>query len=505
MACQEGYYKAFNGPGACLECPNGTSSNGTFCNDIDECSAGLWYVQQLVSGSYGYSNCAILQPGGVKCWGWNYDGFLGQGDEDDRGDDPGEMGDALPAVDLGSGRSALSIVIAAQHTCALLDDGSVKCWGANDGGQLGQGDLADRGDNPGEMGDNLTAIDLGTGRTAVSIAANGDNSYALLDDGSVKCWGENGQGQLGLGDSAGRGGNPEEMGDNLPAVNLGTGRTATSISVGWGHTCALLDDGNVKCWGYNYEGQLGQGHNVNRGVFDSEMGDNLPALVLGTGRRAVSLSAGGFQSCAFLDDGSVKCWGENVDGQLGQGDIHNRGDDPGEMGDNLPAISLGTGAVVVSVSAGNEHVCVLLAGGSIKCWGANYNGQLGQGDSDNRGDDPGEMGDNLPAIDLGTGRTAVSVSAGDYHTCAVLDDRQTVKCWGAGWHGQLGVGSTEDRGDNAGEMGDGLEPAILIGEIAKEALEEQRSLCQVRLVEDDAVLCACTKVVRGSGKGWRSG
>jgi len=309
------------------------------CSDVDECSA-VPQVLQLSASSYAGTTCVTLQPRGVKCWGFNSHGELGLGDTFTRGDELGEMGNALPAVDLGTGRSAVRVEVGDGFACALLDDGSVKCWGYNSKGQLGQGDLDYRGDDSGEMGDNLTAIDLGTGRTAVSISAGAYHTCAVLDDGSVKCWGSNADGILGLGDLENRGDDSDEMGDNLPSVDLGTERTALSISAGGYHTCAVLDDGSVKCWGENYYGQLGLGDVEYRGDDIGEMGDNLTSVDLGTERTAVSISAGESHTCAVLDDGSVKCWGENYDGQLGLGDVIGRGDDIGEMGDALEAVEV---------------------------------------------------------------------------------------------------------------------------------------------------------------------
>jgi alpha-tubulin suppressor-like RCC1 family protein len=190
------------------------------------------------------------------------------------------MGDNLPAVDLGTGKTASAIATGNEHACALLNDGSVKCWGHNDSGQLGLGDTSYRGDGPNEMGDNLPAVDLGTGKTASAIVAGGYHTCALLNDGTVKCWGFNIYGQLGLGDTSYRGDGPNEMWDNLPAINLGTGTTASAIVAGLYHTCALLNDDSVKCWGYNGHGQLGLGDNMYRGDQPNEMGDNLPAVKL---------------------------------------------------------------------------------------------------------------------------------------------------------------------------------------------------------------------------------
>jgi alpha-tubulin suppressor-like RCC1 family protein len=191
------------------------------------------------------------------------------------------MGESLPVVDLGTERTAVQVACGQSHTCALLDDSSVKCWGYNAYGQLGQGDITQRGDGTTEMGDSLPAIDLGTGRTAVQVACGDHYTCALLDDSSVKCWGYNGEGQLGQGDATQRGDDTSEMGDSLPAIGLGTGRTAIDISASKYGMCALLDDYSVKCWGYNSEGQLGQGDTTQRGDGTSEMGDYLPELDLG--------------------------------------------------------------------------------------------------------------------------------------------------------------------------------------------------------------------------------
>ncbi len=196
------------------------------------------------------------------------------------------------------------------------------------------------------MGDNLPAIDLGTGRTATVIVAAWNQTCALLDNGRLKCWGGNEYGQLGLGDTAPRGDQANEMGDNLPAVDLGTGRTATAVDAGWGHTCAIVDSGVTKCWGWNDYGQLGLGDSESRGNTAGEMGDNLPVVNFGAGRTATKVSAGLSYTCGLLDNATLKCWGRNVEGQLGLGDSESRGNTAGEMGDNLPVVNFGTGVGV---------------------------------------------------------------------------------------------------------------------------------------------------------------
>jgi alpha-tubulin suppressor-like RCC1 family protein len=420
----------------------------------------------------GLHSCAILVDGRVKCWGDNFRGQLGVGDVAYRGDQPGDMGAALPAVRLGTGRSATAVTVGNQHSCALLDNGQVKCWGASGSGQLGQGPNTPQpavGDSPGEMGDALPTVALGTGRTAIAVSAAGDHTCALLDDARVKCWGANSSGQLGQGDTTTRG--LGAMGDALPAVSLGAGRTVTSISAGMSHNCAILDGGDVKCWGQGLRGQLGfVGATSVIGDESGEMGDALPEVDLGEGRTATAVGASAVaaqeaHSCALLDDGTVKCWGFNNKGQLGQGDTTSRGLEAEQMGDALLPVDLGEGRTAVGLSVGGASNCAVLDDGSLRCWGWNIAGQLGLGDTNDRGDVAGELGDDLPPVDLGAGRTVDAVSVGNAHACARLDD-DSIKCWGQNFYGELGLGASgnpTNRGDQAGEMGDSL-PAVNLGD-----------------------------------------
>ncbi|MBL8777046.1 MAG: carboxypeptidase regulatory-like domain-containing protein [Acidimicrobiales bacterium] len=401
--------------------------------------------------------CAVVDNATLRCWGEGNAGRLGRGDTVDRGDQPDELGNVSPPIDLGTQRTVRAVSAGGQHTCALLDNGTVKCFGANNFGQLGLGDTFPRGDEPGEMGDNLPAVNLGTGRTAVAIDTGALHSCALLDDGTVKCWGLNSSGELGLGDTTARGDGPGEMGDNLPTANLGTGRTATALGIGpdGRFACVRLDNGAVRCWGLNSSGQLGIGETANRGDGPGEMGDNLPMANLGTARTATALAVGNRHVCATLDSRATKCWGENSNGQLGLGATDDRGDAPGEMGNALPAVSLGTGRTSVAITAGGDFSCAVLDNAALKCWGRNADGQLGLGDTDDRGEASGDMGNPLPPLSLGAGRTATAVTAGRAHTCARLNTG-AVKCWGLNTAGRLGVGDSNTRGDAGGEMGDNL-------------------------------------------------
>jgi len=168
-----------------------------------------------------------------------------------------------------SASSAPAIAAGRYHNCAILDNASVKCWGYNNKGQLGIDNSANMGDNSGEMA-LLPVVNLGTGRTATAIAAGDEHSCAILDNASVKCWGQNGRGQLGIDNNTRMGNNTGEMA-LIPTVNLGTGRTATAITSGGYHNCVILDNASVKCWGYNVRGQLGIDNNTNMGDDSGEM------------------------------------------------------------------------------------------------------------------------------------------------------------------------------------------------------------------------------------------
>lgn len=419
-------------------------------------------VVQLASG--GSHVCALLDGSKVKCWGWNEHGQLGLGDTANRGTNQGELGDALALLNLGTGRSPKSLVAGFAHTCALLDNNKIKCWGLNQQGQLGLGDTRNRGVKPGEMGDALPYVDLGTGRTAKTVVAGPNHTCATLDNDAVKCWGNNDKGQLGLGDTLNRGDMVGTVGDALLAIDFGVGRTAKAIRGGYSHTCAILDNDKIKCWGNNSSGQLGVGDFKLRGDGPGEMGDALPYVNVGSGRSVKSLSLGADFVCSILDNDQVKCWGSGSSGELGLGAINFVGGKPSDMGDALPAVNLGTGRSSKAIFAGYRQVCALLDNDKIKCWGNNVYGQLGQGDLTSRGRAAADMGDGLLSIDLGSNRVLKQVVAGNAHYCAAMTDER-VECWGQNLFGQLGLGAgdTASRGGAPNQMGDNLQSVKLTG------------------------------------------
>ena len=292
--------------------------------------------------------CALLNDGNVRCWGSGQFGVLGTGNTIDVGKQPGQM-EALQNLPLGSRCIHLSAGL--RHTCALLESGNVKCWGRANLGPLGNGITDHVGDSPGEVASASNLLDFGA--PAVAVTTGEYHSCVLLDTSDVKCWGRNNVGQLGRGSTTTLNPVPAEMAA-IANVHLGAGRTAVAVSAKGSHTCALLDTGGVKCWGGNTYGQLGYDSTDNKGDAIGEM-EALPTVDLGSGNTAVALSAGGWHTCAVLNDGSLKCWGRNNYGQLGLGvnDAH-FGSSSGHMA-SLQTVFLGAGATAVDVSAGSRQ------------------------------------------------------------------------------------------------------------------------------------------------------
>lgn len=411
------------------ECDDGNTDS------FDGCSAACKeeVVVSLVAG--GFHTCALTNHGAVKCWGDNRYGQLGIGDRENRGDEPNELTVRGSAVSLGKSSPAIALAAGEFHTCALLEDGRIKCWGLNGIGQLGLSDSQNRGDDPDEMGDALPAVNLHGGTRVTAITAGAFHTCALLEDRRVQCWGANASGQLGLGNAS-------------KLVDLGNGNEVKSISAGAYFTCAIVEDNSLRCWGQNRFGQLGLDDAKDRGNGPNELGSYLPPVMLGNGIGVSRISAGHMHVCAEFLAGGVKCWGGNFMGQLGLGDQMPRGVLQGQMA-NVPFLTIGVGPVQQLI-AKYSHTCVVFATGSVQCWGSNQYGQLGLGDTNNRGDEPGEMGANLPELNFGAKKVTM-VAPGQTHTCALLDDG-SVKCWGGNAYGQLGLGDTKDRIDQVGEM-----------------------------------------------------
>ena len=283
------------------------------------------------------------------------------------------MGDFLPVIDVGAGRRVQSGSLGRNNLCVVLDNGEAKCWGRNLLGYSGTPSLAD--ETPLEAGRDIPAIDLGSGRTARQVAAADRAACALLDNGGVKCWGYGLYGELGYADRVTEAGIFENsMGDYLPLVDFGTDRTAKKIIHDSDCFCAILDDDSLKCWGWR---NCALGQNNDQDIHDPSTVD---PINLGESRTALDIASSTGVMCVILDDGTVRCWGSGLFGAQGAGDTVRRGSDSSTPLLSAPLVDLGTGRTAKQITMGEYFGCALLDNDSVKCWGRNGMGQLGQGD-----------------------------------------------------------------------------------------------------------------------------
>ena len=376
-----------------------------------------------VAAGYAHT-CALLTTGAVRCWGAGFYGQLGYGNFNHVGDDetPASVGD------VAVGGLVKQIAAGVFHTCGLLTTGAVRCWGYGFYGQLGYGSTRSIGGNETPA----SAGDVAVGGTVQQIATGGYYTCALLTTGAVRCWGHGGAGELGYG-------NFNHIGDDetpASAGDIAVGGTVQQIVAGLGgHTCALLTTGAVRCWGLGDDGQLGYG-NTNA-IGDDETPASAGDVAVGGPVRQIV--AGGYHTCALLATGAVRCWGADSYGQLGYGNTNTIGgnETPASVGDVV------VGGTVQQIAAGAYHTCALLTTGVVRCWGLGGEGQLGYGNTNTIGDNetPASVGD------VAVGGPVQQLTAGLYHTCALLATG-AVRCWGGGFDGELGYGNTNNIGDN---------------------------------------------------------
>ncbi|MBI2061611.1 MAG: hypothetical protein HYT87_17870, partial [Nitrospirae bacterium] len=338
-----------------------------------------------LTNHFGYHTCSLLSNGTVKCWGNNQSGQLGDG----------TTANKTTPVAVSSLSGSVAVAGGGNQTCSLLSNGTVDCWGYNFYGQLGDGTTVNK---------TTPAAVIGLSG-AVAVAGGYYHTCSLLSDGTVKCWGWNPSGQLGDGTTA----------DRLTPITVSSLSGGVALAVGYWHTCSLLSDGTVKCWGLNSSGQLGDGTTANR----------LTPIAVSSLFGGVAIVVGYDHTCSLLSDGTVKCWGNNQYGQLGDGTL---------LVNKTTPVAVSGLSGGVAVAAGREYTCSLLSDGTMKCWGRNFYGQLGDGTTADR---------TTPVAVSGLSG-GVTVANGYEHTCSLLSDG-TVKCWGYNFYGQLGDGTTVDR------------------------------------------------------------
>jgi alpha-tubulin suppressor-like RCC1 family protein len=417
--CPPGYFcSPKNGVGTCgLQCFGGTSQCGTACVDenIDPnncggcsatcggtcsgghcCSKGDLYCGGCdtvancikktggrIASGYGHT-CAITLGGALKCWGYGYDGELGDGTTTTTSTSP---------VDVSGLSSGVTNVGAGQyHTCAVAN-GTASCWGDDTYGQTGIGTDFTTYNTPQTV----------TGLSSVlKIDGGGDQTCALLTNQSVYCWGGNFNGEVGDGTGTEQ--------DSPVATGV---TSALDINAGLGsHTCALLSTGGASCWGEGDLGECGDGNLTP---------SNLSPVTVSSLSGGFAISLGYAHSCAVVSGGALKCWGDETYSELG---------DNGTTNSAVPVTASQTG--VAAVAGGFYHTCALTNAGAVTCWGYNFYGQLGNGTNTDS---------TSPVTAISSG--AAAISAGFYHTCAFMTDG-TVQCWGYNGDGELGNGTNTD-------------------------------------------------------------
>lgn len=306
---------------------DGTTANHLAPTEVLGLTEG---VKQISSGSF--HACALLNSGGVMCWGWNIRGQLGDGTSIDR---------STAVAVQGLGGKVAKVQCGGYHTCALMESGGMKCWGNNEDGQLGYAEL---------LASYVPKDVSGLSGGVSQISSGARHSCAVLAaTGAVKCWGRNDHGQLG---------DQTTTGSTTPVDVLGLGGPATMAFAGEGSSCAALSSGLVQCWGENTYGGLGNGTTT----------DSLIPVTVSGITTALKVETNSYNACALLSGGGVKCWGSNMAGALGNG---------GYSDSSVPVDVIGLQSGVTELSARALHACVVLDGNGAKCWGNNYAGELG--------------------------------------------------------------------------------------------------------------------------------
>ena len=445
-------------------------------------SAALSGIVAISSG--GFHSCALTTGGNIKCWGYGKRGRLGNG---------GTAHSSTPVdVHTSSSDSAALDSIAGissghEHTCALTTGGNVKCWGNGYNGRLGHGGTA-HSSTPVDV--HTSSSDSAALSDIARISSGNEHTCALTTGGNVKCWGRGRSGRLGHGGTT----------DSSTPVDVQTGPSDSAalsdivrISSGSEHTCALTTGSNVKCWGRGSSGQLGHG-GTNSGLTPVDVhASSTDSAALDS---ISGIDSGGEHTCALTTGNKIKCWGKGSSGQLGNGgtagsstpvDVHTSSSDSSALSDITARISSGSehtcalttggndqmlgkldatggwamgGRAIVrlpwmcipaqptplplggiaGISSGSEHTCAVTTGGNVKCWGNGYHKQLGHGGTSNSSTPVNvhtSSSNSSPLDDI------AAISSGNFHTCVVTTGGN-VKCWGKGSSGKLGNGETAD-------------------------------------------------------------
>lgn len=359
----------------------------------------------------GFHTCGLVSSGEAYCWGWNAFGQIGDGTN---GSGSTGVDRTVPVRVIGSLRFA-SLTAGYGHTCGLTVEGQAYCWGDNTFDQLGIGI-----GGQGSYSENRAEPELVAGGIRfISLAAGQLHTCGLTESRIAYCWGNNSNGELGDGTVS------QAYGHPYPVRVVG-GLTFASIAPGYGHTCALTTVGAAYCWGQNTQGQVGNGvGDLGGGGPGSAV--SKPTLVLG-GRTFSHLASGNIFTVGLTVDGAAHCWGQigiSIDAEC-------------TSYPSLAApVTVRGGRRFASITAGDRHVCGLIASGSALCWGGNADGQLGDG----TGALTPPYGERSSPVPVLGGYAYTKLTAGLFHTCGLTAAGGAV-CWGRDWNGQVGDGGS---------------------------------------------------------------
>ncbi len=334
--------------------------------------------EPAVSVATGFHTCMISTTGKVMCWGLNASGQLGYGNTNNIGDNELPITQGFMTLD----EKAIQVAVGNDHTCVILESGAVRCWGSNQFGQIGQVGSSNIGDN--ELPTSVAVLPFT--KKAISIACSQFNTCVAFEDGTVKCFGQGARGVNGYSSTA------NTLGQNvanLANVSLSGSVKSVSANAGSNHVCALLNDGRINCWGLGSSGQLGYGNAQTVG--DNELPSSRGTVSLGGTVKKIAL--GQTHTCAIMSNGDLRCWGSGNVEQNGY--AFNVGDD--ELPSSVQPLNFGTGTLA-DIQLGSNLSCIILTNGTLKCWGQNGGGILGQGTTTNISF---ASVANLPAVNLG--------------------------------------------------------------------------------------------------------
>ncbi len=351
-------------------------------------------------------NCAIQKNQTIRCWGSNYYGELGNQQYDLI-----EYSTPLYDVDLPQGTVPISVTAAQDYSCAILSSSTndAYCWGKGSEGKLGNGDNSDS-NTPGDK------VILPGGAHPIDISSGDRHSCLVSQDGDAYCWGSNQQGQLGNGTQGGY--------TSTPRIVEGVDVDFESVAVGNEHSCAITTEGELYCWGANWDGQLGDGSWENSAT---------PVQVSSSETWKFVVSSGGARhTCAISISDELHCWGQNHEGQLGDG-TYNNANTPQQV----QLQSSETGKVVDASVVGFGASCALLEDSSTFCWGINARGYLGDG--------TWQYSTTPVSVSILEGSEVLEISSGREHSCILLASDQ-IMCWGFGNGGVIGNGDYSDVG-----------------------------------------------------------